>query len=243
MGKINLNKDHKATMFSALGAFILSMLIGLISGNPAAVVFVRAIVSALLFSAVVFGGLYLLRRYIPELEKGSERTAAVEETDVGNKIDYNVSGAERADSITEDEGVPVPSSEGTGSPLEGETGPLSPVTEAASSESQLSEIGASMEELQSLADTPEGSSLKGLEDITLGTAEENGNGVVEDLPSLDKLYEEHEQVSVPDIGPSDIGSRDKSKAVGDYIEVGNARIPFEPEVLAKAVKKVMKEDE
>ena len=30
---------------------------------------------------------------------------------------------------------------------------------------------------------------------------------------------------------------------GDYIKVGNARIPYDPEVLAKAVKKVMKEDE
>ncbi len=230
MGKINFNNDHKATMFSALGAFILSMLIGLISGNPAAVVFVRAIVSALLFSAVVFGGLYLLRRYIPEFEDGSE---------------------EAADEITDVEGVPVPSSEGAapsleegiGSPLGGDTGPLPPVTAAASSESQLGETGMSMEELQSLADVSDGSSLNGLEDITLGNAGENGNGVVEDLPSLDKLYEEHEQVSVPDIGPSDVGSKAKSKAVGDYIEVGNARIPFEPEVLAKAVKKVMKQDE
>ncbi len=217
-------------MFSALGAFILSMLIGLISGNPAAVVFVRAIVSALLFSAVVFGGLYLLRRYIPEFEDGSE---------------------EAADEITDVEGVPVPSSEGAapsleegiGSPLGGDTGPLPPVTADASSESQLGGTGMSMEELQSLADVSDGSSLNGLEDITLGNAEENGNGVVEDLPSLDKLYEEHEQVSVPDIGPSDVGSKAKSKAVGDYIEVGNARIPFEPEVLAKAVKKVMKQDE
>ena len=253
MGKINFNNDHKATMFSALGAFILSMLIGLISGNPAAVVFVRAIVSALLFSAVVFGGLYLLRRYIPEFEDGSEEAA--DEADVGNRVNYKRSGGdgagEKTDGITDVEGMPVPSSEGAapsleegiGSPLGGDTGPLPPVTAAASSESQLGETGMSMEELQSLADVSDGSSLNGLEDITLGNAGENGNGVVEDLPSLDKLYEEHEQVSVPDIGPSDVGSKAKSKAVGDYIEVGNARIPFEPEVLAKAVKKVMKQDE
>jgi len=256
MGKININKDHKATMFSALGAFILSMLIGLISGNPATVVFVRAVVSALLFSAVVFGALYLLRRYIPEFEEDLEKKAAVDETDLGNKVNYKSpdreATEEKTDGETGAEGVGVLSSdhaaapfEGGGeSPLGGDSEPLSPTTAfsemTASSEG---DTGIPMDELQPFVETPRTSSLNGLEDITLGGAEENGNGVVEDLPSLDKLYEEHEQVSVPDIGTSGVGSKGKSKAVGDYIEVGNARIPFEPEVLAKAVKKVMKEDE
>ena len=144
--------------------------------------------------------------------------------------------------------MPIPSSEGAapfmeegiGSPLGGETESTSPVAASVSSEMTASHLDNAEASMDAALDI---SSLSDLEDITLGNAEENGNGVFEDLPSLDRLYEEHEHVSVPDIGPSDIGSKAKSKAVGDYIEVGNARIPFEPEVLAKAVKKVMKEDE
>jgi hypothetical protein len=123
---------------------------------------------------------------------------------------------------------------------------LSPLTASATPKmtSTLSgEMEAAMGEPQSFAEAPADASLNGLEDITLDSGDEDGNGDVEELPSLDKLYEEHEQVSVPDIGTSDIASSNKSKAVGDFIEVGDARIPFEPEVLAKAVKKVMKEDE
>lgn len=231
MDKLNLNKDHKATMFSALGAFILSMLIGLISGNPAAVVFVRALISALLFSAVVFGGLYLLRRYIPELQTSSEEAVSAEDADAGSRIDYSVEG----ESV---EGPPVPFEESEEFPAEEGAGPLAPVTAVDSSEfaaGDVDEAGALM------AAGLEGASLNDLDEITLGMSEENGE--VEDLPSLDKLYEEHEQESVPDIGTPEIGLKDKTKVGGDYIEVGNARIPFEPEVLAKAVKKVMKQDE
>jgi hypothetical protein len=218
----------------------------------------RAIVSAVLFSAVVFGALYLLRRYIPEFKKASEGAQSTDGSDLGSKVSYAQSSeAESGDKTeaaadVEDGGIPSPEEvaasleQGNGSPLQGDTGSFSAVTGTAESEvtaQQQGESGAFMESVQPLADAAEGSSLNGLEEITLGASEENGNGAVEDLPSLDKLYEEHEQVSVPDIGPSDIGSKDKSTAVGDYIEVGNARIPFEPEVLAKAVKKVMKEDE
>lgn len=261
MGKINLNRNHKATMFSALGAFILSMLIGLISGNPAAVVFVRAIVSALLFSAVVFGALYLLRRYIPEFEGGTVAEEAGHVAGSGNGVNYNVSGeGSEQDRTVDASGVGETSAaeaalafgEETESTGDGEPPP--PVNAAISPEMAArlqSATDTSAESLQVLADADDASydasydatSLNGLEEITLGGAEANESGDFEDLPSLDKLYEEHEQESVPDIGTSNIGSKSKSKNVGDYIEVGNARIPFEPEVLAKAVKKVMKEDE
>lgn len=260
MGKINLNKNHRATMFSALGAFILSMLIGLISGNPAAVVFVRAIVSALLFSAVVFGALYLLRRYIPEFEEGTVAEETGHVAGSGNGVNYNVSGEGSEQDRTADAGdasgvgeasaaeAALAFGEETESTGDGEPPP--PVNAAISPEMAArlqSATDTSVESLQALADADDASydasSLNGLEEITLGGAEENGSGDFEDLPSLDKLYEEHEQESVPDIGTSNIGSKSKSKNVGDYIEVGNARIPFEPEVLAKAVKKVMKEDE
>jgi hypothetical protein len=257
MGKIELNRDRRTTMFAALGAFILSLIIGLVSGNPALVAFIRAIVSAVLFSAVVFGALYLLRRYIPELEEGANGEGAVSESDVANKVNYETSsegknleytdavrGADVGDTISSEAGADL--DEGAlASPLGGNGGITSPMTVSGTPEiSAMQHAGSgSGEDLQPLSEIPEVPSLNGLDGITLGEGEENENGEVEDLPSLDKLYEEHEQVSVPDIGSSDIGSKGTSKTVGDYIEVGNARIPFEPEVLAKAVKKVMKEDE
>jgi hypothetical protein len=226
MDKPNIGKDHKITMFSALVAFILSMLIGFISGNSGAVVFVRALISALLFGAVIFGGLYLLRRYIPELERGSDEA---------------VSGEDR---VGEPAGASLERVIGT--PSEGEISVPSEMASVVSSEKVTKpqgEAGASEEELQPVFGTPDGSSLNDLEGITLEPFEENGNEIGEELPSLDKLYEEHEQESVPDIDTPAIKSGDTSLAVGDYIEVGDARIPYEPEVLAKAVKKVMKEDE
>jgi hypothetical protein len=243
MDKLNLGKDHKITLFSALAAFILSMLIGLISGNPGAVVFVRALISAFLFGAVIFGGLYLLRRYIPELEKGPDEEVSVAHSDAGKKVDYSVTGEDGAGkpagemlvqeamaAAHTDTGDAVPGNEKASVSLSEGTKPKG-------------EVEASEEELQPVFGTPDGSSLNGLEGITLEPLEENGSEIGEELPSLDQLYEEHEQESVPDIDTSEIISGDTSPAVGDYIEVGNARIPYDPEVLAKAVKKVMKEDE
>ena len=151
--------------------------------------------------------------------------------DAGSRLDYSVEG----ESV---EGPPVPFEESEEFPAEEEAGPLSQVTAVDSSEFAA---GDENEAEALMAAGPEGASLNDLDEITLGMSEENGE--VEDLPSLDKLYQEHEEESVPDIGMPGIGLKDKTKVGGDYIEVGNARIPFEPEVLAKAVKKVMKQDE
>jgi hypothetical protein len=257
MEKISLTKDHKITLYAVLIAFFLSILIGLISGNPAVVVFVRAFISALLFGAVLYGGLYLLRRYIPELEGGPERADSGEkaqhaQAEIGKTIDLSVSGED-----TGGETVTKTAAQQTLASAPGDTGERTPIFENTASVaegeglSQRQRTGvtperggeAPEEEFPHIPDMREASSVNDLEGITLEPTEKNGSELGDELPSLDRLYEEHEEEALPDIGPSVGVSRDSTPAPGEYIEVGDVRIPYEPEILAKAVKKVMKEDE
>ncbi|UCB46994.1 MAG: hypothetical protein JSV25_06135 [Spirochaetota bacterium] len=69
---------------------------------------------------------------------------------------------------------------------------------------------------------------------------EEGTGE-EGLPSLDRLFEEEE--TVPDLEIAKEVKKEDKRIIGDYINVGNVRIPNEPEVIAKAIKKVMSTDE
>jgi hypothetical protein len=63
----------------------------------------------------------------------------------------------------------------------------------------------------------------------------------EALPSLDRLFEDEEIVPDSEI-EQEVTKKDK-RIIGDYINLGDVRIPNEPEVLAKAIKKVMSQDE
>jgi len=75
------------------------------------------------------------------------------------------------------------------------------------------------------------------------------------LPSLDSLFENDDEEKgaggkgaldekgfVPEGAPLSKAWEEKKKS-GDVIRIGNVRIPNEPEVLAKAIKKLMKQDQ
>ncbi len=257
MEKISLKKDYKIALYAALIAFFLSILIGLISSNPTAVVFVRAFISALLFGAVLYGGLYLLRRFIPELEGGTDREKVREKTghvqaDVGKTIDLSVSGEdtggvtipeaaiqEALASAPQDTAVRVPAVEKTAYGAERAEVSLEQKTGVPPEKG----TAVTEEGLPPVPEMPGVSSANGLEGINLEPPESTGSELGEELPSLDRLYEDHEEEAVSEIRSSVGVSRSSAPAPGKYIEVGNARIPYEPEILAKAVKKVMKQDE
>jgi hypothetical protein len=63
----------------------------------------------------------------------------------------------------------------------------------------------------------------------------------EALPSLDRLFEDEDRVPDTEI-EQEVTKKDK-RIIGDYINLGDVRIPNEPEVMAKAIKKVMSQDE
>lgn len=256
MEKISLKKDYRITLYAALIAFFLSVLIGLISSNPTAVVFVRAFISALLFGAVLYGGLYLLRRFIPELEGGTDREKVREKTDqvqadAGKTIDFSVSSEDAGGETilkTASQEALASAPRDTAERVDVEKTAYGAERAEVSLEQKtgvFSEKGTEVTEegLSPVPEMPGVSSANGLEGISLEPLESAGSELGEELPSLDRLYEDHEDEAVPEIRSSVGESRSSAPAPGEYIEVGNARIPYEPEILAKAVKKVMKEDE
>ncbi len=219
MEKLKLINENKISVYIIGGAFFLSIIIGLISGNPAGIVIMRAFLSALLFGLIFQGGLYIIKRYIPELAKlpetssESEEKIAHDESEkaAGRIIDYEVGENEE---ILSYEGIT------------GET------TEEESARPQIVE--------------GEGERASSGEDLAVGDeeeAEETEDVSLSDLPSLDNILEDEEETLQE-------GETDEHEAVEhlnsnypDYIQIGDAQIPYEPKALAKAVKKVMKEDE
>jgi hypothetical protein len=230
MERFTITKDHKITLYAAPIAFTLSFLIGILSGNPISVVVVRALVSSLLFSALLFGGLYLLRRYIAEAAAGVAAKGAAVQTEqvsgeAGHKVDYTISEHAGIPGTVEDMGFKQADESAEGE--SGETGAGPGFSGRESKPSRLSAVPGENE----------------FDELNLDASEGEDDQGDDELPSLDRLFEEHEQEAMPDIKPSrSVGSKSR-KVTGDRIKVGDASIPYEPEILAKAVKKVMKQDE
>ncbi len=209
MEKIEIINENKVTLYVVTVAFGISLLLGFMRGNPASIVFMRGFLATLFFGAIFQGGVYILRKYIPEMRVLNyspeiEVAGEAEDTEASPEsvVDYTTP-VEEADVayVTEEE----------------------PVTVSPDSLNVdfLEEEGISGEgEVQS----------EEVEDASMG-----------DLPSLDSLFEpasDEEQESEP----PRFSVEDHHSEAGDYIHVGNARIPNEPKALAKAIKKVMNAD-
>ncbi len=89
MESIKLDSRIRYIIFGTLGAFLLSILVGLFSKNPFGIVFIRAVVSSFIFGFILIVAWQLIKRYIPEIlavqkeENASgivhERTGGLEE--------------------------------------------------------------------------------------------------------------------------------------------------------------------
>jgi hypothetical protein len=62
-----VDSSIRASAFAGLGAFALSTIVAVFSRVPFGALLLRALLSGLGFAALTFGGLWLLRRFIPEL--------------------------------------------------------------------------------------------------------------------------------------------------------------------------------
>ncbi len=67
MVSTKLDSRIRYIIFGTLGAFLLSILVGLFSKNPFGIVFIRAVVSSFIFGFILFGAWQLIKRYIPEI--------------------------------------------------------------------------------------------------------------------------------------------------------------------------------
>ena len=62
-----LGWEIKFPVILSLVSFFLSLIAGIVSGNPAGVVFFRAILFAVIFGVAAAAGLYVLKKYVPEI--------------------------------------------------------------------------------------------------------------------------------------------------------------------------------
>jgi hypothetical protein len=213
MERVKLLEEYRVSLYVIVGAFFLSLVLGFIRKNPGGVVLMRAFLSALLFGVIFQGGLYIIRRYIPELvgEKGKrdEKPASPGVSDdTGGVIDYRVGEEE------------VPSPEAF-------------VDEYRASEEERIEPLEGEEEIQ----LPVSEEVPSIEGAQIGSED----AVLGDLPALENLFEE-ELESGSEGRKESIQRKERRSGIGEYIQIGDAHIPYEPKALAKAVKKVMKED-
>jgi len=209
MGKIQIINENKATLYVLAVAFGISLLLGFIRGNPAGIVVMRGFLATLLFGVIFQAGVYILRKFIPEMRNLSY---APEEAEVEEAEDTEVSAGSVIDYTTPDEEEEF--SQGT-------------EEEPATLSSDSFDVNILEEEDISGEKRVQGEDL---EDASLS-----------DLPSLDSLFEA-ESVEEEKSEPPDFVGEERHTENGDYINVGNARIPNEPKALAKAIKKVMNEE-
>ena len=209
MEKIALKPEYRMVCYASVTGFVLSLLFGFLVRNPAAVVLARALISAVIFGGLAYGGLYIISRYIPELVQG--KVEGGEENAVDVTISDSTPPESLFDSIAAETGghlSSLPGSDDTGEQAGSEQPAILP---------------------SAMPPTPE--------------SEASGAPSTEGLPSLESLFAREEEVSVPEDIERGVYEEKASNVSGGYIEIGKARIPYEPEVLAKAIKKVMKQDE
>jgi len=205
-----MSKEIKITLYFAVGAFFISLVFGLVSGNPFGIVLYRAIISSIILGAIVFGGLFLLLKYIPELEDAvGKHIEAIdkpkEKEEMKSTIDYTISG-EGKDILTDN---------------------IEEVSKKVATDSNTFEGKAKKEESEFYNEAPDKEEFKNSDE----------------LPSLDDLYEEEDVVPDMEIDKEEIVKSEEATLKEKYIDVGGKRIPNEPELIAKAIKKVMKENE
>ena len=214
MERFRFFDENRVSLYVIGGAFFLSVILGTIRGNPGGTVLMKAFLSALLFGFIFQGGVYVLRRYIPDLvsprgqteEKPSDEE---QERSTGNVIDYRL-GAE-------EEILPI--------------------------DLQLDERWVQKERSEKTPGESEGGEevLAGKEPAPEGVEKESEDAVLGELPSLDHLFNEAEEAPRESEEKRE-EERPGRSISSNYIQIGEAHIPNEPKALAKAVKKVMNED-
>ena len=220
MENYKLLTKYKTSVYVITGAFFISLIIGFLTGNPAGIVLMRAFLSAILFVAIFQGGVYIIKKYIPEIGNLTEVSAETVEKDAG--VDAEDSEGKIIDYTIDDEAYPISfENEETEPVIEGEVKTVHP-------EGEETRVHA------------EDASING---VTEQDVEDKEDASLSELPSLDNLFENEDEQTTTENDIRNEGSKGVRSEKGDYIQVGNAQIPNEPENLAKAIKKVMNEDE
>jgi len=219
---------NRVSAYAAGGAFAVSLILGFIVKNPAGIVLMRAFFSGVLFGTLIRGGIFVLERFIPEIlnrqaiqaeldQKGETENMETEEA--GKDTFVTVSDGES--DLHDDEEI-----EEIGADLKSESEPLEKVI----SETALG---------NNIAGDDASSSLEKGEELEEIDEDEEA---FSELPAIDSLFEEEQEVDIDVEENTSKSPPQKASLAGDYIEVGNAQIPNEPETIAKAIRKVIKQE-
>ena len=83
----SLGIEYKAGSVIGLSALVLSLLIGLLSGNEFLYSVGRAFFFGVLFALMGFGGVFLLKKYVPEVLQIAEIGSAVKPVDTSENVE------------------------------------------------------------------------------------------------------------------------------------------------------------
>ncbi len=234
-----VRESWKIAAAFAVGAFLLSLLIGLLTRNPFGVVLLRALLLALLFAGFGAGLRFTVRTWLPELagQPGPSGTdARPPAADVrGSKVDIVVGdddarpGREAYESAEE-----VPSSGPDATP--GEARPAG--FDESATNAEAAALGELTEELSAAEDTPVAEAVEG--DRGEEPSELPGASVLDSLPDIEL---QGESTGTAKTGAK--GRRPRAGASGitpsDAVRESVAR--QDPATLARALRTVLKKDE
>ncbi len=90
--------DWRVSAITAGSAFLLSVVIGVIGNVSFGVLILRAVTAAVLFGAGAIGVTIVIDRYLPELRRASDGSAA---SPTGNSVDIVVEGDDELEAVAE----------------------------------------------------------------------------------------------------------------------------------------------
>jgi hypothetical protein len=221
---------ERAVLFVVGGAFVLSIVIGLASGKPFGVALIRAFLSSILFGAIVAAGAFLLRRFVPDLGSlfdTDAKSAEPEEAENGRVVDYTVGEGASA----------VPRNE------EAFAADGSPLLDQLDINADNEETGRRPAPDESAGERAASVARSAVAAEPRGAGTDEGDAIDETLPSLDSLFEsEEEETGSKEAGIQEARREERIRPQANYIKIGDARIPNEPGIMAKAIKRVLKQD-
>ena len=225
--------NFKISGIAAGAAFILSLVIGLLSGSGFLILLLRALIFAILFFALSCLIFWLLAQFIPELLSGPEDDLGFPAA--GSRVDISVGGenitgafpADASESVDDIAGIPSSSLKAASSPLdqEGNTGYNSKGEVAgelgASGDGEAVRAGSGREAPESAGSEDALPDLEGVAD-----AESIAEGAAEGANTDDMGFSSSEPRRPK-------SSSKKSDMAGD----------FNPKELAQAIQTVLKRDD
>jgi hypothetical protein len=234
-----IRENWKIAAVSAGAAFLLSLPVGLISGNPFGTVILRAFLLAVCFAGFGVGLRFVVKKYLPELAGGSSEVqgaSGVEKDSRGTKIDI----------VLPEESPRVPDPD-----LEVDQGSDADMTGPGHIEHEASEPGAEAETLTELASELAEEELQSPAPGAGAEGERDtrgGRGA--DLGSLARDESEGGLDSLPDISTlevaaeSDTGARAPGSRRTSPIDAMRGAVSGQdPATIARAIRTVLKRDE